>query len=58
MNDALPKDIRVFGFKLVADKFNAKSAASSRFYEYLVPYSLFMVEKGSISLVWPDSKLK
>lgn len=41
VNQHLPKDIRVFGYRRVTSNFNAKQMCDKRRYEYLVPVFAF-----------------
>ena len=41
LNEHLPKEIRVFGFKRVTSNFNAKHMCDKRRYEYIVPVFAF-----------------
>jgi len=50
INSNLPPTIKVFTFKSVTRKFDCKSSARTRIYEYLAPITMFMKNKLEFNL--------
>lgn len=49
INDQLPDDIRVFGYKRVTKGFNSKSQCDSRTYTYMLPTVAFANQNETVS---------
>ncbi|KAF9974871.1 tRNA pseudouridine synthase 1 [Actinomortierella ambigua] len=53
MNEALPEQIRVFGYVRTINSFNAKVLCDSRSYEYLIPTYVFLPRPENLPVCKP-----